>query len=100
MVRLVLQALEPASVEASLLVASDLQAERAMLEQHWQQRLERARYIVDRPVANTSRNRRTGWWADAGAGMGADLGRTGAARAITNAFGASACKDPDSPSWP
>ena len=47
-VRLVLQALEPAAVEASLLVASDLEAERATLEQHWQQRRERARYAVER----------------------------------------------------
>jgi DNA invertase Pin-like site-specific DNA recombinase len=47
-VRVVLQALEPAAVEASLLVASDLEAERATLEQHWQQRRERACYAVER----------------------------------------------------
>ena len=46
--RLVLQALEPAAVEASLLVAGDLEAERATLEQHWRQRRERAGYAVER----------------------------------------------------
>ncbi len=45
--RLVLQALEPAAVETSLAVAADLQAERAALEDHWRQRLERAQYQVD-----------------------------------------------------
>lgn len=44
---LILQALEPAALEASLAVAADLQAERAALERQWQQRLERARYQVD-----------------------------------------------------
>jgi DNA invertase Pin-like site-specific DNA recombinase len=46
--RLVLQALEPAAVEASLVVASDLEAEREMLDLHWQQRRERARFAVER----------------------------------------------------
>ena len=44
---LILQALQPAALEASLAVAADLQAERAALEQHWRQRLERAQYQVD-----------------------------------------------------
>jgi excisionase family DNA binding protein len=44
---LILQALEPAALEASLAVAADLQAERAALEQQWRQRLERAQYKVD-----------------------------------------------------
>ena len=44
---IVLQALEPAALEASLAVAADLQAERAALEQQWRQRLERAQYKVD-----------------------------------------------------
>jgi DNA invertase Pin-like site-specific DNA recombinase len=44
---IVLQALQPAALEASLAVAADLQAERAALEQHWRQRLERAQYKVD-----------------------------------------------------
>ncbi len=44
---LILQALEPAALEASLAVAADLQVERAALEQHWRQRLERAQYQVD-----------------------------------------------------
>jgi DNA invertase Pin-like site-specific DNA recombinase len=43
----VLQALEPAALEASLAVAADLQAERAVLEQQWRHRLERAQYKVD-----------------------------------------------------
>jgi DNA invertase Pin-like site-specific DNA recombinase len=44
---LILQALEPAALEASLALAVDLQAERAALEQQWRQRLERAQYQVD-----------------------------------------------------
>ena len=46
--RLVLQALEPAALEASLALAANLEAERAALDSHWQQRLERARYAVER----------------------------------------------------
>jgi DNA invertase Pin-like site-specific DNA recombinase len=46
--RLILQALEPAAVEASLALARDLEAERATLDHHWQQRRERARYAVER----------------------------------------------------
>ena len=52
----ILQALEPAALEASLAVAADLQAERATLEQQWRQRLERVQYKVDqarRRYANT-----------------------------------------------
>src|SRR5215469_16410969 len=48
MMSLVLQALEPAALEASLALAADLEAERAKLDRHWQQRLERARYEVER----------------------------------------------------
>jgi hypothetical protein len=48
MTQLVLQALEPAAVEASLALATDLEAERAALDLHWQQRLERAAYEVKR----------------------------------------------------
>jgi len=48
MTSLVLQALEPAALEASLALAADLDAERATLDRHWQQRLERTRYDVDR----------------------------------------------------
>ena len=44
----VLEALQPAALEASLAVAADLDAERATLERHWQQRRERARYEGDR----------------------------------------------------
>jgi DNA invertase Pin-like site-specific DNA recombinase len=44
---LILAALEPAALEASLVVAADLQTERAALEQQWRQRLERAQYQVD-----------------------------------------------------
>jgi len=45
---LVLQALEPAALALSLKVAEDLEAEREQLHRHWAQRLERARYAVDR----------------------------------------------------
>jgi DNA invertase Pin-like site-specific DNA recombinase len=45
--RLVLQALEPAAIEISLAVASDLEAERVALDRQWQQRLERAQQAVD-----------------------------------------------------
>jgi hypothetical protein len=44
----VLLALEPAALEISLQVAEDIEAERAQLHRHWQQRLERAHYQVDR----------------------------------------------------
>jgi DNA invertase Pin-like site-specific DNA recombinase len=45
--RLVLQALEPAAIEISLAVASDLEAERVALDHHWRQRLERVQQAVD-----------------------------------------------------
>jgi len=44
---LILKALEPAAIEASLAAALDLQAERKALNQHWSQRLERAQHRVD-----------------------------------------------------
>jgi DNA invertase Pin-like site-specific DNA recombinase len=46
--RLVLQALEPAALEASLRAASDLANERDALERQWQHRIERARYEAER----------------------------------------------------
>lgn len=46
--RLVLQVLEPASVELSLAASADLQAERDRLGRHGRQRIERARYESDR----------------------------------------------------
>lgn len=46
--KLVLQALEPAALEISLRVAEDIEAQRAQLVSHWDQRLERARYAVER----------------------------------------------------
>jgi hypothetical protein len=45
--QLILMALEPAAIEASLAAAVDLEAERKALDQHWGQRLERARHQVD-----------------------------------------------------
>lgn len=45
---LVLQVLQPASLELSLAATADLQAEQQRLEKHWQQRLERAGYDVNR----------------------------------------------------
>ena len=44
----VMQVLAPASLELSLAAEQALRAERAQLEGHWQQRLERARYAVER----------------------------------------------------
>lgn len=44
----VLRALEPAALEISLQVADDLEAERQQWHRHWQQRLERAHYQVER----------------------------------------------------
>ncbi len=44
----VLRALEPAALEISLRVATDLEDERQHLHHHWRQRLERARYQVER----------------------------------------------------
>lgn len=46
--RRVLQALEPAALELSLQVAEDVEAERQQLHRHWEQRLERAHYQVER----------------------------------------------------
>jgi DNA invertase Pin-like site-specific DNA recombinase len=45
---LLLRALEPSALEVSMAVAEDLEQERAREEQLWQQRLERARYEVER----------------------------------------------------
>ena len=44
----VMQVLAPASLELSLAAEQALRAERAQLEGHWQQRLKRARYEVER----------------------------------------------------
>lgn len=44
----VLRVLEPAALQLSLRAATDAQQERARLHEHWQQRLERARYQSDR----------------------------------------------------
>jgi len=46
--RLVLNAVAPAAIEASLALAQNLEAERAALDRHWRQRLERAGYEVER----------------------------------------------------
>lgn len=45
---LMLQALAPAALEVSLQLTEDLELERAGLHRQWQQRLERARYEVER----------------------------------------------------
>jgi hypothetical protein len=45
---LILEALQPAALEASIALAADLEAERAALDGHWRHRLERARYQVER----------------------------------------------------
>lgn len=44
----VLRALAPAALEISLQAAEDVEAERQQLHRHWQQRLERAQYQVER----------------------------------------------------
>jgi hypothetical protein len=44
----VLAALQPAALEVSLKAIEDVEAERAQLYRHWQQRLERARYEAER----------------------------------------------------
>jgi DNA invertase Pin-like site-specific DNA recombinase len=46
--QLVVAALEPAAVEASLLAADDLERERAALDAQWRHRLERASYHAER----------------------------------------------------
>jgi len=45
---LILEALGPAAVEASVQLAEDLELERAALHRQWRQRLERTRYEADR----------------------------------------------------
>jgi hypothetical protein len=47
-VRLVLAALEPAALEASLLATNELERERAALDAQWRHRLERAGYQAER----------------------------------------------------
>jgi hypothetical protein len=46
--RLVIAALEPAALEASLLAAGELERERAALDSQWRRRLERAGYQAER----------------------------------------------------
>lgn len=46
--RLIWRVLEPAGLALCISAAEDLQQERALMEQQWQQRLERARYEADR----------------------------------------------------
>jgi hypothetical protein len=45
---LVLQSLEPAALEISLKVAEDIETERRQVRSHWEKKLERARYTVER----------------------------------------------------
>jgi DNA invertase Pin-like site-specific DNA recombinase len=46
--RLMLEAMTPAAIEASVALAQNLEAERAAIDRHWRQRLERAAYEVER----------------------------------------------------
>ncbi len=46
--RRVLEALEPAALEASLAAAEDIEEERRRIDQHWRHRRERAAYEADR----------------------------------------------------
>lgn len=50
----VLRALQPAALEISLQAAQDVAAERAQHQRHWQQRLERAHYDVERAARQYS----------------------------------------------
>ena len=43
-----LEAMTPAAIEASVALAQNLEAERAAIDHHWRQRLERAAYEVER----------------------------------------------------
>ncbi len=45
---LVLESLKPAALEISLKVAEDIESERCQIQNHWQKKLERARYNVER----------------------------------------------------
>ena len=45
---LIVQALAPAAVEASLQLAEDVELERTGLQRQWRQRLERVRYEAER----------------------------------------------------
>ena len=46
--RLILEAITPAAIEASVALAKNLETERAALDRHWRQRRERAGYEVER----------------------------------------------------
>jgi DNA invertase Pin-like site-specific DNA recombinase len=46
--RLMIEAMAPAAIEASVALAENLEAERAAVDRHWRQRLERAAYEVER----------------------------------------------------
>ena len=63
-VQLVVAALEPAALEASLLAADELERERAALDAQWRQRVERASYHAERAHrqfdANEPENRLVG----------------------------------------
>lgn len=48
MTKLIFQALEPSALQISLRVAEDIEAQRAQSVRHWDQKLERARYAVER----------------------------------------------------
>ncbi|WP_338673843.1 recombinase family protein [Streptomyces sp. SCSIO 30461] len=58
----VLAAVRPAAVEVSLKAAEQAEAERAVLETLWRQRVGRARLAAERAPANTAwQNRKTAW---------------------------------------
>ena len=46
--RLMLEAMTPPAIEASIALAENLEAERAAVDRHWRKRLERAAYEVER----------------------------------------------------
>ena len=60
---LVLEAVTPAAIEASVALAENLEAERAALDRHWLQRRERAGYEVERARRQYAAvDPETGWW--------------------------------------
>ncbi|MBC8353528.1 MAG: hypothetical protein H8E66_16135 [Planctomycetes bacterium] len=68
---IILQAMEPAALELSLLAAGDLEQDRKRLDQNWQQRLQRTRYEADRAQRQCTKpwNWRTGWQLRAVGGL-------------------------------
>ena len=101
--RLILEALEPAAIEASLAAAADIESERAAINQHWRQRLERAQLSSRSgpPPLRQRRAREPAGGPHPGAGLGDGAERAGASlRPTTNAFSGSGRNRRLRPNWP